>query len=189
MDINTALLSESSPPPRPGFIREAVLTDCADIARMQVESFRIAYADLMPPETLAAFTYDEQEQDWRTWMENNPDLLLVVDQGSGPLAGYALTRKLEPNTAPYDCELLALHIQRWAVRRGYGRALLAESARRMHAQGCRSLGLWMVEGNEAGAFYTRLGGRQQGEQELVIQELNLRRREVGFVWDRIEDLF
>jgi GNAT superfamily N-acetyltransferase len=49
----------------------------------------------------------------------------------------------------FDCELIALHVDRDHHRAGNGRALIAETARRIHAVGCRSIGLWVMEGNPA----------------------------------------
>jgi hypothetical protein len=58
----------------------------------------------------------------------------------------------------------------------------------MQASGCRSLGLWVLDGNPACQFYERLGGKPNGEQFFEIEELNLRRREVGYRWENIIDL-
>jgi len=70
-----------------------------------------------------------------------------------------------------------------------GRALLAETARRMYALGRRSLSLWVLDGNPACGFYEHLGGKANGETFFEIEELKLRRREAGYIWERIEDLF
>ena len=170
-------------------VRHATYADCPAIARMQIESYRTAYADLMPPEYLASFSYEDQQQDWENWFRSNQDLLLVATGEEGQFVGYALARKLDSTEHPFDCELMALHVSASMTRQGAGRLLFSEVARQMHAQGCRSLTLWMLEGNPARGFYERLGGREQGEQYFEIPELKLRRREVGFVWPRIEDLF
>ena len=46
-------------------IREAALKDSDALARVQLGSWRSAYADLMPADYLAHFAYEEQAQDWR----------------------------------------------------------------------------------------------------------------------------
>jgi ribosomal protein S18 acetylase RimI-like enzyme len=84
--------------------------------------------------------------------------------------------------------MTAIHVHPGHHRQGAGRQLMVELARRMKQAGCRSLGLWVLEGNPACGFYEHLGGRENGEQFFEIDAFNLKRREIGFIWDRIEDL-
>ncbi len=170
--------------------RPATLVDCSAIAHIQVDSYRAAYAALMPAEYLAAFTYEEQTQDWRDLLAAGRagELLLVAEEARGAVCGYALVRRTDFVAAGFDCELVALHVRPGGYRQGTGRALMAAAARRMYTLGCRSLGLWVLDGNPACRFYERLGGQPRGEQFFEIEELHLRRREVGYVWDDITRL-
>jgi ribosomal protein S18 acetylase RimI-like enzyme len=168
-------------------IRQATPLDCAALAHLQINSYRTAYAGLLPAEYLAAFSYEEQEHDWKDLLQMGEDFLLVAD-AQDQLIGYALSRQLGDGDRPFDCELIALHVERNYQRRGAGRALLLETARQMRSLGCQSLGLWVIEGNPAVGFYERLGGRRQGEQMIEMDEYNCRFKEIGFVWDRIQDL-
>lgn len=181
--------------------RFATPTDCPAIARIQIESYRTAYKDLMPADYLAAFSYAEQEQDWRDLLAANRagECLIVAEeapnaedageQGShGEILGYALVRIVDRSKTGFDCELVSLHVRPGGYRQGTGRALVADAARRMHALDCRSLGLWVLDGNPARHFYERLGGVQRGEQFFELDETT-RRREIGYVWDDITTLF
>jgi ribosomal protein S18 acetylase RimI-like enzyme len=170
-------------------VRSATLDDCPAIARVQVDSYRGAYASLMPAEYLEAFTYADQEQDWRDWIEGTDDILLVAENDQGIVVGYALAKKIIGEETNYDGEIMALHVDRSYHRRGLGRALMAEAARQLSEIGCRSLGLWVLEGNPATGFYERLGGHPNGEKFFEIEELRLRRRELGYRWDCMEALF
>lgn len=170
-------------------IRLAEPKDSAALARIQVNSYRTAYAELLPPEYLAAFSDEEQAQDWVELLNSSPDLLLVAEEVTGRVVGYALARQTLSVETGFDCELVALHVEGEQHRRGFGRALVPETARRMHALGCRSLNLWVLDGNPAGKFYERLGGVECSEQFHEIEELSYRFREVGYAWARIEDLF
>ena len=169
-------------------IRKAAFSDCGNIAHVQVDSYRSAYASLMPAEYLAVFSYEEQERDWNEFLKAGEGLLLVAEE-QGQVIGYACSHQLFGKDHPFDCEMDALHVNRDFQHRGAGRALIAETARRMHALGCRSLGLFVLDGNPATGFYERLGGQPYGEQFFEMQEFILRRREVGYRWERIEDLF
>ena len=145
-------------------VRRAQTDDCAGLARVQVDSYRTAYAGLVPEDYLAQFTYEEQEQDWRDWLVSHPsDILYVAESDRGEIMGYALGRPGQSNIAPYDSELLALHVRRAYQRQGIGRELLAAMAGELKLQGCLSLMLWVLEKNPARSFYEDLGGRLIGE--------------------------
>jgi ribosomal protein S18 acetylase RimI-like enzyme len=168
-------------------VRTAELEDCAAVARVQVNSYRSAYARLLPADYLASFSYEEQEQDWRDLLKVGLDTLLVAVE-DGKVVGYALSRPMQTDDRPFDCELVALHVDRDHQRRGVGRALVAATARHMQQLGCRSLGLWVMEGNPAAGFYERLGGQPCGEHFFDLDD-STRQREIGFVWPQIEMLF
>lgn len=171
-------------------IRLAQAADCAAIAQIQIDSYRTAYSPLMPAEYLAAFSYAEQEQDWKDLLaRGGVGELLFVAEAEGQVCGYLLARQTARAATGFDGEVVALHVRPGAYRRGIGRALLGEAARRLHGLGCASLNLWVLEGNPARGFYEHLGGRPAGEQFFEIEELNLRRREVGYAWEDIRVLF
>lgn len=170
-------------------IRNAVISDSAAIAKIQVDSYRSAYAILMPQKYLDAFSYADQAQDWKDWLEDERGLVLVAEIAPGNIIGYLVVEQTRQEEARYDCEVVALHVNREYHRQGAGRALMAEAARKMQALGCRSLGLWVMDGNPAAGFYERLGGQPIGEKFFEIEELNVSCRELGYDWKRIEDLY
>ena len=132
---------------------------------------------------LAAFSIDDQEQDWLDLQRLNRDVLLVAENVQGQVIGYALSKPTPDEKRCYDCELIALHVNRDFHRQGAGRELLAETARRMHVLGSRSLGLWVLDGHPPCGFYEHLGGQAHGEQFFEIAEFN-RRCEVGYLMYR-----
>jgi ribosomal protein S18 acetylase RimI-like enzyme len=141
-------------------IRRAELADCAGLARVQVDSYRTAYAPFWSQEILDHLFYAEQEDDWRAWIAEKPEDLLYVAEADGvEIAGYALARAGPTAIASYDSELLALHVHPRRYRQGIGRQLVATVAVELARQGCTSLILWMMEGNPARGFYERLGGQ------------------------------
>jgi ribosomal protein S18 acetylase RimI-like enzyme len=153
-------------------IRPATADDAAALARIQVHSYRTAYAGLMPADYLAHFRLEEQEQDWRDLQaEPTGDILLVAETDDGEIAGYALGRPGPVDELPAgacDAELLSLHVRRALHRQGIGRALVRAMARALHEQGCTSLALFVLVGNPACAFYERLGGQCVGEKRWLI---------------------
>jgi len=161
-------------------IRPATAQDAAALAQIQVNSYRTAYAGLMPADYLAHFTLEEQEQDWRDLLaEPTGDIVLVAESDGGEIAGYAVGRP-GPVEVPacragtglpagaYDAELVSLHVRRAVQKRGIGRALVRAMAQALQEQGCTSLALFVLVGNPACTFYERLGGQCVGKKRWTI---------------------
>jgi len=172
-------------------LRPAVPADCPLIARIQVDSYRRAYAGIFPPAYLAQFSYAEQTQDWLDWPALFPaDILLVAETQNGEIAGYALARPGPTALPDYDCEVLALHLHASWLRQGVGSALFIEAARRLQALGCRALLVWVLEQNlPARRFYEKLGGAQVGWQLAGPEEMHPRPAEVAYGWADIHAVY
>jgi ribosomal protein S18 acetylase RimI-like enzyme len=152
-------------------IRRATVNDSMGIARVQVDSYRTAYAGIFSPAYLEHFTDEEQAQDWYDWMMNKPrDLLYVSQSEAGEIVGYALGRPGKTAIQPYDCELLALHVRQDFQQQGIGQSLIIKMAEQFQAQGCNSMMLWVLSKNPARVFYEKLGGTLIGEQEVEVGE-------------------
>lgn len=167
----------------PIHIREARSADSSGIARVQVDSYRTAYAGILPPPYLAHFTYEEQTQDWRDLLADaDHDPLIVAENDAGDIVGYALGRTAD-DVVGYACELVALHVRRDHQRQGVGRQLIGAMAERLRAAGCNSLMLWVLADNQnARTVYEQLGGQLVGEKRFQIEEFDFDVREVAYGW-------
>jgi len=181
-----AAVSDTSPDTVPLKIRRAEEADSAGLARVQVDSYRTAYAGLLPAAYLAQFSYEEQEQDWRDLLGRPmDDVLLVAETGNGLVVGYALGRARPAGEPRHAGELVALHVRREFQRRGIGRRLVSELARALGEDGCTSLVLYVLAGNPASTFYERLGAIPMGDRRWVIDEPDLEVRELAYAWPDI----
>lgn len=171
-------------------IRIPTRNDCAQIAQIQVDSYRNAYASMLPTEYLANFTYEEQEQDWRSLLsDENKDILRVAEIGNGILAGYALGRPGVILENAFESELVALHVRKSHQRQGVGQKLIATMAAELHRLGCRSMLLWTLESNSARQMYEKLGGVLVGKKPWDgNQEFGLEVYEVAYGWPDITKL-
>jgi GNAT superfamily N-acetyltransferase len=166
-------------------IRRARDEDCAGLARVQVDSYRTSYAGIFPQSYLGAFTYEEQEGDWRDLLASGgDDILFVAESDSGEIVGYALGRPGSGGVQPYDSELVAWHVRRLYQGQGVGRRLVAAVAEQLKSQGCHSLMLWVLEANPTRAIYERMGGRL-----LDAQQMSQGAVEVAYGWPDIERLY
>jgi len=162
-------------------IRPARREDAAALARIQVDSYRSAYAGIFPQEYLDQFSYDGQEVDWLELLTSgHPDVILIAEAGDALPAGYAVGRTQASYDAPYDSEIVSLHVQRSLHRRGVGRRLVSATAGNLAAHGCTAMMLWVLEANPARAFYQRLGAIQLDGRKPMINAY-----EVAFGWPDI----
>lgn len=165
-------------------IRSATLEDAAAIAHIQVDSYRSAYAHIFPPAYLEHFSYAEQTQDWRDLISDGSQDILLVAEVDGIVRGYVLGRTGATGIHPYDCELVALHVQRAQHRQGVGQALFLTMAGRFLALDCRAMLLWVLEKNPAVDFYRRLGGEPLGRQTLRLgDDSEFTAEELAFGWE------
>jgi ribosomal protein S18 acetylase RimI-like enzyme len=172
-------------------IRKAEISDSPGLARVQVDSYCTAYADIFPQVYLDHFTYEEQEQDWCNLFEaGTEDELYVAVSEAGEVVGYALGRLLADTEWPYDGELVALHVRKGHQRQGIGTRLVAAMAEQLQLRECASLMLWTLEDNgPARALYERLGGKLLGEKAWRGNEhFGVHVREVAYGWADIEEL-
>jgi GNAT superfamily N-acetyltransferase len=144
-------------------IRFATLEDCPGLARVQVDSYRSTYGSILPAAYLAHFTYEEQEQDWRDWLDAGRGKgLIVAVTPDGEIAGYAYGEPGEIVGLPYQGELAALHVDAEHRGQGVGSALFQEVRCWLEDQGCHGLFCWVLAENPACGFYERLGGVRVG---------------------------
>ena len=169
-------------------IRAATIDDCASIARVQVDSYRTAYAGILPQAYLDHFTYEEQTQDWRDLLSSGShDILLVAQPDSGEIAGYALGRS-GGDIQPFESELVALHVRRSHQRQGLGQQLFTVCAQQLWHKGCTSMMLWVLAQNPARAFYEHLGGRLIGTRQVDLGAGDVVATEVAYGWVNIEKI-
>jgi ribosomal protein S18 acetylase RimI-like enzyme len=145
--------------------RLATSNDAAAIARLHAESWRSAYRGLYPDAYLDNDVFADREAVWKDRFSGTTDqaaLLTIVPEGDGELVGFA--HSIIDEDPEWGTLLDNLHVHPDRKRSGIGSRLMAESARRLQANGSTlGLYLWVLEGNApARHFYDALGGRVTG---------------------------
>jgi ribosomal protein S18 acetylase RimI-like enzyme len=153
----------------PLLVRNARPKEAGALARIQVDSYRRAYAGISPRDDFDQFSYTDQERDWGQLLTSGTqNVILVANSRETGIAGYALGRAEASLGAPYDSELVSLHVRRSLHRRGIGRTLTYSLASELAARGCKALMLWVLEANRARCFYERLGAIQLEGRKLTV---------------------
>lgn len=164
-------------------IRPATLDDAAPLARLHVDTWRVAYCDILPAAFLDALSYEKREQRWcdRLGQSDPQQFTLVAEEPAGVLVGFASGGPERDGTPGYDGEVYALYVSPSHWRSGIGRRLMVACAQMLLERGFRSGMLWVLEENQrARAFYEALGGQLLGSKSAAIGEIPV--VEVAYGW-------
>ncbi len=154
-------------------VRPAEPSDAAEIARIQLATWRAAYTDLLPAEVLAALDADEAAATWRHTIEQGPARVFVAFEGEWCVGFCAAGQAPQEDSADAtgvpvaDAERVALVSTllvepRWG-RRGHAGRLLAATGEAMLAAGLARGISWVAEADKASlGFWERAGWVSDG---------------------------
>jgi RimJ/RimL family protein N-acetyltransferase len=148
-------------------LRSATFADAADIARIQVKGWKVAYKGILPESELACLDIDDRKRFWRRRLMEMPGVVFVA-QNSEEIAGFCdllPVRSDEPNTVD-PLEIMAIYISPQQWRRGIGRLFLQRALVYAEQEGYRNIILWVLLANlPARKFYEAFGFREDGAQK------------------------
>ena len=154
-------------------VRPAEPSDAAEIARIQLTTWRTAYRDLLPAEVLDGLDATEAEATWRHTIEQGPARVFVATEGRWHVGFAAAGLAPQDESAEADgtpvpaadrvALVSALLVEpRWG-RRGHGGRLLAAAGAAMLADGLARGISWVAEQDKASlAFWERAGWTADG---------------------------
>jgi GNAT superfamily N-acetyltransferase len=154
-------------------VRPAERSDIQHIARIQLDTWQVAYADLLPPDVLAGFDVGEAASAWEDALTTGAAHLFVAAEGDWTVGFCAVGPAQQADlaaadgTLPDDASTVgligALLVEpRWG-RRGHGGRLLAAGADALRAGGATRGVVWVPETDQASRkFYTRAGWQGDG---------------------------
>lgn len=148
-------------------IRRATASDARSIARVHVETWRTAYAGILPDRVMVGLRVDDKAAYWRHLLARlgRRETALVASAPSIGIVGFASGGPSDGGTMPYEGEVHTLYVLPDWQERGIGRALLFNCLGSLHARGMKSAFLWVLAQNPSRFFYEAMGGRHVGERE------------------------
>ncbi|MFG1604286.1 GNAT family N-acetyltransferase [Actinoplanes sp. NPDC049265] len=177
-----------------GYVRPARPSDAADIARIQLSTWRTAYRRMFPAHVLANLDEDYLTRGWTAAIEAPPSprhrVLIAVEQGEEltttvgfAAAGPADEQALAPEEPPLGDDVAAvtdlLIEPRWG-RRGHGSRLLAATVDLWKEDGFKSAVAWVYDADPAmRKFLTSTGwepdgaGRALDVDDMLVPQLRL----------------
>ena len=169
-------------------IRPATVTDAPAIAHISIDTWRSAYAGIVPADFLDSLSYAERTEQMRQHLagfSEEDGFLLVAEDAHGEGIGFSSGG--EYGTDQPGCgELYTLYVLPDRQGQGVGRRLLVASVQRLWQAGYNRLQIWTLAANPARGFYERLGGVVVQQRVRMIGGAIL--PEVAYSWDNLEAL-
>jgi GNAT superfamily N-acetyltransferase len=146
-------------------VRSARTADVAEIARVQMETWRVAYASILPAAVLDTLSADDAEQAWAIAVAAPPTPRhhVLVAQEQDRLVGFAAIaptddlEEADPDPAA-TMQIGPLLVEpRWG-RRGHGSRLLAAAVDHAREDGMTRAITWIATGDAASLSFFRSAG-------------------------------
>src|SRR5262249_38851743 len=152
-------------------IRRAVAGDARGIARVHVETWRSAYAGILPDRVIVQMSVDDKASAWRHLIQrqNTVEMVLVAVTDDGTIAGFASCGPAGPASMPeYDGEIHTLYVLPDWQEQGIGRELLCGCLRRLAAANFSAAFLWVLADNPSRFFYEAMAGKRIGQRDEAL---------------------
>ncbi len=155
----------------PIVVRRPTLPDVDRLAAINLETWRVAYAGIVPAAHLDGLTIDTFRDRWRANLgEERPGVAFLVAEVDNVLSSYAIVGSYRPqqDADPHERvddwgELYALYTHPELQGRGAGTALHAAALDLLAAAGYDEAALWVLEANESSqVWYAARGWRPDG---------------------------
>ena len=156
-------------------IRPAMPADAPAIAVIHVETWRAAYAGLIPASELAALSVERRALFWRKAIADHPGSVAVCTHEE-QVTGFISFGASRDEDMLHGGEIYALYVQPAHWGQGCGHWLLKHALAALRKSGFGEAMLWVLEGNErAILFYASHGFVADGAiKEEVMMNATLR---------------
>ena len=164
-------------------IRNGALDDAASVAKVRIDTWRHAYAGIVPADHLASLSYEESTKRMRERFETYTELnrfVLIGESPSGEVVAFTSGGPERTGDRVYRTEVYAIYVLPQYQRQGLGRRLIVEAARKLNQLNLAGMLIWALAASRCRAFYEMLGGQVVRQREVVIGGASL--AEVAYGW-------
>ncbi len=167
-------------------IRRATVADAAAIAEVHVETWRDAYAGLVPSRVLVGMRRQNKAAMWSQALgsDRKRQVVMVAEDDAACVVGFGSCGRAKGVDLAHHGEVYTLYVLPDHQGRGIGRRLLAALFDALLASGSRSALVWVLAANPARFFYQTAGGAWIAVREERLWGATL--REMAYGWDDLE---
>lgn len=147
-------------------IRKAELKDAAQIAKMHVETWQIAYRGHIPEDYLNKLSVEERTQKWIGILssQKNKNLTFLALDENEVLGFCSVGPTEDKRLSKITGELHALYVHPSKHRQGLGSALMKTGVDKLIKQGFKKAIVWVLKSNKSALqFYETAGWKADGK--------------------------
>jgi len=164
-------------------LRPARPADAPAIAGIHVETWRAAYAGIVPDAYLVAMTESKQALQWNQAIRSAvaPEVVLVAESSDlpgGRIVGFGSCGRARKR--PGAGEVFTLYVAPDWQGQGIGRRLLHGLLAKLKAGGLNEAQVWVLSDNPARFFYEAMGARRAAERQERFAGVRL--EEAAYAW-------
>ncbi len=148
-------------------IRPARSTDARAIARLDIETWRTAYAGLLSLNYLVGLSLPRRESGWRMAILHEPRDIRVAVDAAGVIQGFGSCGPSRGERR-FPGEVFTLYIAPDMQNKGIGRRVLIALFRRLASSGLDAAIIWVLRDNPSRFFYERLGGHIISHKAIAV---------------------
>jgi GNAT superfamily N-acetyltransferase len=150
-------------------VRAATPADAQSVARVHVDTWRAAYAGLIPQAVLDGLSVERREEFWRSIAGAPGESRLLVAEANGRVIGFASTGPArDDDLPPGSGELLAIYVEPAAWGKGFGAMLFHSAIDDLRERRLDPIVLWVLADNARGrGFYEAMGWQPDGSTRPI----------------------
>jgi GNAT superfamily N-acetyltransferase len=140
-------------------IRVATGADAAEIARVHVASWQVAYRGLMPDSILDNLDVKQRTVRWREILAESRGITFIADADSSIIGFSNLIPSRDPGADSKTVgEIAAIYVHPDHLRTGIGRSLLQHTVSETTRRSLSAITLWVLQTNSSAiGFYRAMG--------------------------------
>jgi ribosomal protein S18 acetylase RimI-like enzyme len=148
-------------------VRQAVLDDAEQIARVHVASWRVAYGEFMPPKQMAWIS-ESRETRRASDLISNPDTPYLVAENDNKIVGFLVYGPPGDECDPKSTmQIYTFFVDPERYRQGFGTRLLTAMESAISVPETTA---WvMTQGVHGPGFYARSGFKREAETEKMFR--------------------
>ncbi|WP_232620919.1 MULTISPECIES: GNAT family N-acetyltransferase [Virgibacillus] len=167
-------------------IRKANSNDALGVAKVQVNSWKTTYNNIVPDEYLEQMTYENREKKWKDIIPKQD--VFVAENNKGEIVGFSNAGEERTGKYPdYKGELYAIYILKEHQGKGIGKLLLNPVVESLKDKNIFSMAVSVLEENKSRLFYEHLGAKEIDSVRIEVLGKGL--NELVYGWDDIKTIF
>ncbi len=150
-------------------IRDATVEDAPAIARIHVDTWRDAYAGIIPESFLANLSKESRQNRWADVLTQSAHGTIVITNEDSGIVGWASFGPSRDDDGAGTGEIYAVYLDSGHQGKGYGRKMMAVVEDRLLEMSFTVITLWVFELNSrARRFYQKAGYAADGTRKTIL---------------------